>query len=86
MTPEEFKRLPPLMHRSDVLAAGISAEALDSLRVDLTDARWRVPFGKIGAIRGLARKRGRKGKGYRLYRKSDVAAILGGEYQNGING
>jgi len=77
MTPEEFKRLPPLIHRGHLVAAGIPDEAIDVLRVELKDDGTKVPFGKIGAIRGIARWRDRKGKGYWKYRRLDVARILG---------
>jgi len=85
MTVADFHRLPPLIRRSDVVATGIPDAAIDSLRVFVSDAQATVPLGKLGAIRGLLhrRRKGRKkpGAGYALYRKSDLAKILGPEWQ-----
>lgn len=84
MTPPDFKRLPPLIRRSDVVACGIPDAAIDQLRVFVSDCAEHVPLGKLGAIRGLCRRK-RKGRrrapvGYALYRKADLARILGPEW------
>jgi hypothetical protein len=81
MTPGEFRKLPALLHRSQVVDCGFKNYLIDELRVEVRTEKDQVPVGRIGAVRGLARNRGRKGRGYWLYLKWTVGRILGPSYE-----
>ena len=82
MKPEDWKRLPPLIRRAQVRAVGIANDAIDQLRLEVTQATDVVPFGRIGAIRGLSRQRhARQRKVTFLYRRDDVGKLLGPAYR-----
>jgi hypothetical protein len=67
MKPEEFTKLPLLLTRAQVLACGLPEKALLTCAVEYNGQP--VPDGKIGVFRP-------NGK-YALYRKVDVAKIIG---------
>ena len=82
MTPTEWKALPALVSRADVIAAGIRVDALPDLTqvVPSTDAP--VAPRKIAAVRGLrGRASRRKGPGNLLFIKSTVSVLLPREYR-----
>ena len=82
MTPEQWKALPPLVRRKDVLAVGIDGHALSDLVVVVTGPEQRVPFRKIAAMRGLRGRAGkRNGAGRMLFVKATVSVLLGREYR-----
>ena len=81
MTPGEFKLMRPLLHRSEVVACGFKNEMIDELRFAVKSEKDEVPFGRIGAVQGLGRNRGRKGQGYWMYLKWTVARMLGPKYE-----
>lgn len=83
MNPMEWKRLPELIRRCDVVAVGIPPDSLADLRFEITSATdaESVPFGRIGAIRGLGRNRGRNGHGNFMYLRSTVSRLLGKEWR-----
>lgn len=84
MTPTEWKQLPELIRRSDVVAVGIPGDALAELRFEIKTEQdaARVPFGRIGAIRGLGRNFGRRGRGNFRYLRSTVNRLLGREWRD----
>ena len=81
ITPDEFKRMPALLHRSQVEACGFDYDKIDDLRHVVTESGEQVPVGRIGAILGLGRDRGRAGKGYFMYLKWTIARLLGPQYE-----
>lgn len=82
MTPTEWKALPPLVSRGDVLRVGIPEAALPDLVHEVQSPDDTVPFRKIAALRGLrGQKARRKGPGQLLYIKASVSVLLPKEYR-----
>lgn len=77
MTFEDFKKLPELLTRAQVVECGVPASAVDDLRVLLTAQEERAPWGKIGAIQLPGRSCKNVKKAKFKYRKTDVARIVG---------
>ena len=72
MTQNEFNRFPLLLTRQQVVEVGVSEKVIDEIAVVLTAGTDVVPFGRIGGVKI-------NGGPKKLYRKKDVAVILGFE-------
>ena len=82
MTPAEWKALPALVSRADVIAVGIRVDALPDLVQVVASASAPVAARRIAAVRGLrGRARRRKGPGNLLFVKSTVSVLLPVEYR-----
>ena len=84
ITPEKFKAWPPLLDTADLLALGLTEKYIYAARWEVRTGRDLVPFGRLGWIRnpsnptnGQGAASNHKGK----WRRSDVARILGPEWQ-----
>lgn len=82
MTPHQWKELPPLITRADVLRVGIPDAALPDLIHEVNSPDDVVPYRKIAALRGLrGRQDRRKGPGRLLFVKDTVSVLLPKEYR-----
>jgi len=95
ITPEAFKRMPPLIDTADLIALGFSQKYIYAVRMEVRSDRDRVPFGRVGWIRNPstppqsdlplhqdASPNGTNGTNHKgKWRRSDVARILGPEWQ-----
>ena len=80
MTKDEFKTLPPLLSRADLLALDWSDQFMAVVRYEVRNDKDKVPFGRVGWVRRPAvNGAGENRQG--LWRKSDVAWILGPDWQ-----
>lgn len=79
LKPDEFKKLPPLLDTADLLALGWSQKYIYAVRVEVKGDRDRVPFGRVGWVRTPQANGTPNHKG--KWRRSDVARILGPEWQ-----
>jgi hypothetical protein len=80
MTPSDFKHLPPLVRRAVLIKLGWSDDYVDRVRVEVTDEKQEVPFGAVGYIRNQTGRQEAKGTRHGLYRKTDIARILGPQW------
>jgi hypothetical protein len=77
MNLKEFKQLPELLTRAQVVECGVPDNSVDDLRVKLTEDSQTVQFGQIGAVQLAGRNCRDRSKAKFRYRKSDVARICG---------
>jgi hypothetical protein len=82
MTPSEFKHLPPLVPRSILLKLGWSDDYVDRVRYEVKSEADEVPFGFVGYIRNRSGRVEAKGRLHGLFRRSDIARILGKEWKD----
>ena len=80
MTKDAFKTLPPLLARADLFELGWDEKYIAAVRYEVRSERDKVPFGRVGWVRRPAvNGHGTNPKGQ--WRKSDVARILGPDWQ-----
>jgi hypothetical protein len=82
VSPSEFKHLPPLVHRAVLIKLGWSDDYVDKVKIEIKSESDEVPFGRVGYIRNQTGRQEASGPRHGLFRRSDIARMLGKEWRD----